>query len=108
MQQGGVEAGDSRLLAAVLGTGTAEDAADFADYKRELGTYQVCAGIQGRLHQGVSETESDILSPSEALRSRLDYFSHMRNSRALMEKLAATRKPRSRPRRGLKNNQNRV
>jgi hypothetical protein len=40
MQQGGVEAGDSRLLAAVLGTGTGEDAADFADYKRELGTYQ--------------------------------------------------------------------
>jgi flavorubredoxin len=36
-------------------------------------------------------TESDILGPSEALRSRLDYFSHTRNSRALMEKLAATR-----------------
>ena len=36
-------------------------------------------------------TESDILGPSEVLRSRLDYFSHTRNSRALMEKLAATR-----------------
>jgi glyoxylase-like metal-dependent hydrolase (beta-lactamase superfamily II) len=36
-------------------------------------------------------TESDILGPSEALRSRLDYFSHTRNSRALMEKLAITR-----------------
>jgi len=36
-------------------------------------------------------TESDILGPSEALRSHLDYFSHARNSRALIEKLAATR-----------------
>ncbi len=36
-------------------------------------------------------TESDILGPSEALRSHLDYFSHARNSGALLEKLAATR-----------------
>jgi flavorubredoxin len=36
-------------------------------------------------------TASDVLGPSEMLRSRLDYFSHTRNSRALMEKLAATR-----------------
>jgi len=36
-------------------------------------------------------TESDILGPSELLRSRFDYFSHTRNSRALMERLAATR-----------------
>jgi flavorubredoxin len=34
--------------------------------------------------------ESDILGPSEAMRSRLDYFSHSRNSRALVERLAAT------------------
>ena len=36
-------------------------------------------------------TDSDILGPSEALRSHLDYFSHARNSGALIEKLAATR-----------------
>ncbi len=36
-------------------------------------------------------TESDILGPSEALRSHLDYFSHARNSGVLIEKLAATR-----------------
>ena len=35
-------------------------------------------------------TETDILGPSEALRSHLDYFSHTRNSRALLERLAAT------------------
>jgi flavorubredoxin len=35
-------------------------------------------------------TEGDILGPSEALRSKLDYFSHARNSRALLEHLAAT------------------
>ncbi|HKV54026.1 MAG TPA: MBL fold metallo-hydrolase [Candidatus Binataceae bacterium] len=34
-------------------------------------------------------TESDILGPSEALRSKLDYFSHARNSRELLERLAA-------------------
>jgi flavorubredoxin len=35
-------------------------------------------------------TEADILGPSEALRSHLDYFSHTRNARALLERLAAT------------------
>jgi len=35
-------------------------------------------------------TESDILEPSEAFRQRMDYFSHTKNARALLEKLAAT------------------
>jgi flavorubredoxin len=35
-------------------------------------------------------TESDILGPSEAFRRRMDYFSHTKNARALLEKLAAT------------------
>jgi flavorubredoxin len=35
-------------------------------------------------------TESDILGPSEAFRHRMDYFSHTKNARALLEKLAAT------------------
>jgi flavorubredoxin len=35
-------------------------------------------------------TESDILGPSEAYRGELDYFSHTRNARAMLEKLAAT------------------
>ncbi len=35
-------------------------------------------------------TESDILTPSEDLRRTLDYFSHTRNARALIDKLAAT------------------
>lgn len=35
-------------------------------------------------------TESDILGPSEAFRHAMDYFSHTRNARALLEKLAAT------------------
>ena len=35
-------------------------------------------------------TESDILGPSEAFRHQMDYFSHTRNARALLEKLAAT------------------
>lgn len=34
-------------------------------------------------------TEADILGPSEAFRRELDYFSHAKNSRALLEKLAA-------------------
>jgi len=33
-------------------------------------------------------TEGDILSPSEVFRQRMDYFSHTRNARALLEKLA--------------------
>ena len=35
-------------------------------------------------------TESDILEPSEALRAGLDYFAHARNTRAMLERLAAT------------------
>jgi len=35
-------------------------------------------------------TESDILGPSEAFRHALDYFSHTKNSRAMIEKLAST------------------
>lgn len=35
-------------------------------------------------------TESDILGPSEAFRQRMDYFSHTKNARALLEKLAST------------------
>ena len=34
--------------------------------------------------------ESDILGPSEAFRRELDYYSHTRNGRALLERLAAT------------------
>ncbi len=34
-------------------------------------------------------TESDILGPSEAFRRQMDYFSHTRNARELLEKLAA-------------------
>jgi flavorubredoxin len=35
-------------------------------------------------------TESDILGPSEAFRQQLDYFAHSQNTRALLERLAAT------------------
>jgi flavorubredoxin len=35
-------------------------------------------------------TESDILGPSEAFRKEMDYFSHTRNARELLEKLAST------------------
>lgn len=35
-------------------------------------------------------TESDILGPSEAFRQEMDYYSHTRNARALLERLAAT------------------
>ena len=35
-------------------------------------------------------TESDILGPSEAFRHAMDYYSHTKNARALLEKLAAT------------------
>lgn len=34
-------------------------------------------------------TESDILGPSEAFRHEMDYFSHTKNARELLEKLAA-------------------
>lgn len=33
-------------------------------------------------------TEADILGPSEAFRKEMDYFSHTKNARALLEKLA--------------------
>lgn len=43
---------------------------------------------------GVGKTplvESDILGPSEAFRKEMDYYSHTKNGRQLLEKLAATR-----------------
>jgi len=36
-------------------------------------------------------TEADILGPSEAFRHAMDYFSHTKHARALLERLAATR-----------------
>jgi flavorubredoxin len=36
-------------------------------------------------------TEADILAPSEAFRHQMDYFSHTKNARAMIERLAATR-----------------
>jgi hypothetical protein len=36
-------------------------------------------------------TEGDILGPSEAMRQGMDYFAHSEGTRALLEKLAATR-----------------
>jgi flavorubredoxin len=35
-------------------------------------------------------TETDILGPSEAFRQRMDYFSHTKNARAMLERLAST------------------
>ena len=35
-------------------------------------------------------TEADILGPSEAFRHKMDYFSHTRNAREMLERLAAT------------------
>lgn len=35
-------------------------------------------------------TESDILAPSEAFRKQMDYFSHTKNARGMIERLAAT------------------
>ena len=35
-------------------------------------------------------TESDILGPSEAFRQQMDYFSHTKNARGMIERLAAT------------------
>jgi flavorubredoxin len=43
---------------------------------------------------GEPVTESDILGPSEAMRAPMDYFSHTRNARTLLAKLAAA-KPRT-------------
>jgi len=36
-------------------------------------------------------TESDILGPSEAFRHGMDYFSHTKNARVMLERLAATK-----------------
>jgi len=36
-------------------------------------------------------TESDILGPSEAFRHAMDYFSHTKHARAMLERLASTR-----------------
>ena len=36
-------------------------------------------------------TESDILGPSEAMRHRMDYFSHTKNARGMLERLASTK-----------------
>lgn len=35
-------------------------------------------------------TESDILAPSETFRAKIDYFSHTRNARMMLERLAST------------------
>ncbi len=35
-------------------------------------------------------TESDILGPSEAFRKQMDYFSHTKNAREMLERLAST------------------
>jgi flavorubredoxin len=35
-------------------------------------------------------TESDILGPSEAFRHEMDYYSHTKNARAMLERLAST------------------
>jgi flavorubredoxin len=42
----------------------------------------------GAVH--VPLTDADILGPSEAMRKELDYFSHTRHARSLLEKLAIT------------------
>jgi flavorubredoxin len=36
-------------------------------------------------------TDSDILGPSEAFRRQMDYFSHTRNARQMLERLASTK-----------------
>ncbi len=38
----------------------------------------------------VPVTESEVLSPSEAFRAQMDYYSHTRNARGMIERLAAT------------------
>ena len=43
----------------------------------------------GASHPAV--TESDILGPSEAMRAAMDYFSHTRRARSMLERLAALR-----------------
>lgn len=44
---------------------------------------------QGGAHNP-AVTESDILGPSESFRQQMDYFSHTRNARQMLEKLAST------------------
>ena len=39
--------------------------------------------------QPAALTEADILGPSEAFRARMDYYSHTKNARAMLERLAA-------------------
>ena len=36
-------------------------------------------------------TEADILGPSEAARARMDYYSHTKNARSMIERLAAAK-----------------
>jgi flavorubredoxin len=36
-------------------------------------------------------TEADVLGPSEAFRARMDYFSHTKNARTMIERLAAAK-----------------
>ena len=36
-------------------------------------------------------TEADILGPAEAFRARMDYFSHTKNARGMIERLAAAK-----------------
>jgi hypothetical protein len=36
-------------------------------------------------------TESDILGPSEAFRHQMDYFSHTKNARQMLQRLASAR-----------------
>ena len=38
----------------------------------------------------VAITESDILGPSEAFRQKMDYFSHTKNARVMLQRLAST------------------
>jgi glyoxylase-like metal-dependent hydrolase (beta-lactamase superfamily II) len=39
---------------------------------------------------GSPVTQSDVLGPSEAFRRGMDYFSHTKNARAMLERLAST------------------
>ena len=61
-------------------------------FERSTGTL-LCGDLftQPGCAEGPAVTEGDILSPSEALRRALDYFSATRNVSSLIEKLAALR-----------------
>jgi flavorubredoxin len=41
-------------------------------------------------HENAAITESEILGPSEAMRAAMEYFSHGKNTRTILEKLART------------------